>query len=90
MFLHLEMGYSHIHLNFALLLFSHRPTAPPALTLPSYLRQKRTAANTRNTKRPKVIPSWDRDIVCLPQCLSCRGNVKYPRGKYRARLGTLG
>ena len=53
------------------------------------MRHRRAAANTR-AKRPKIVQSWDRDIVCLPQCLSCRGTVKYPRGKYRARLGTLG
>lgn len=37
-----------------------------------------------------MVQSWDRDIVCLPQCLCIRGTAKYPRGKYRARLGTLG
>lgn len=71
-------------------LYSNRPAVPSALSLPSYLRQKRVAANTRGSKRPRVIQSWDRDIVCLPQCLGIRGTVKYPRGKYRARLGTLG
>lgn len=45
---------------------------------------------TFRAKRPKIISSWDRDIVCLPKCLCSRGTVKYPRGKYRARLGTLG
>ena len=48
------------------------------------------AANSRNAKRPKVIQSWDRDIVCLPKFLCIRGTVKYPRGKFRARLGRLG
>ena len=62
-------------------IYSSRPAAPSALSLPSYLRQKRVAANTRGSKRPKVIQSWDRDIVCLPQCLCIRGTVKYPRGK---------
>ena len=68
-------------------IYSNRPTA---LTLPSYLRQKRVSANTRSAKRPKVIQAWDRDIVCLPECLNNRGTVKYQRGKYRTRLGTLG
>ena len=62
---------------------------PPALNLPSYLRHKRAAASTR-AKRPRVVQSWDKDIICLPQYLGNRGAVKYPRGKYRARLGTLG
>lgn len=53
------------------------------------MRHKRAAANTR-AKKPRVSQSWDRDIICLPQCLCIRGAVKYPRGKYRARLGTLG
>ena len=28
--------------------------------------------------------------MCLPECLCVRGSIKYPRGKYRARLGNLG
>jgi hypothetical protein len=55
-----------------------------------FLQQKRMAANYRNAKRPKVIQLWDRDIICLPQFLCDHGVVKYPRGKYRARLGRLG
>ena len=48
------------------------------------------AANSRNAKRPKVIQSWDRDIVCLLKFLCIRGTVKYPRGKFQARLERLG
>ena len=62
---------------------------PSVLNLPSYLRHNRAAASTW-TKRPRVVQSWDKDIICLPQYLGNRGAVKYPRGKYCARLGTLG
>ena len=64
-----------------------RPNA--ALALPSIFRQRQRAASNKS-KRPKVVQTWDRDIVCLPECLCIRGSIKYPRGKYRARLGNLG
>ena len=69
------------------ILYRRRPNA--ALALPSIFRQRQRAASNKS-KRPKVVQTWDRDIVCLPECLCIRGSIKYPRGKYRARLGNLG
>jgi hypothetical protein len=44
-------------------------------------------------KKAKVVKTWDRDIVCIPESRrNARqgGNLMYPRGKYRAFLGSCG
>ena len=43
-----------------------------------------------SAKKPKNVQSWDRDIICLPQECYNSHHVNYPRGKYRARLGSNG
>ena len=42
------------------------------------------------SKRPKAVQCWDRDIVCLPQDCSSDDHLPYPRGKFRAKLGMSG
>ena len=70
-------------------IYRRRPNA--ALALPSIFRRRQQNATSQNkSKRPKVVQTWDRDIVCLPECLLIRGSIKYPRSKYRARMGNLG
>ena len=61
-----------------------------ALALPSIFRQSQQCASSNKNMCPKVVQTWDRDIVCLPECLCIHGSTKYPRGKYRARSGNLG
>ena len=71
----------HVHAH----LFSRGPLA---LNLPSYLYHKRAAASTR-AKRPWIVNLGTRtSLAYLGRYLGNRGAVKYPRGKYRARLGT--
>ena len=44
-------------------LYRRRPNA--ALALPSIFRQRQRAASNKS-KHPKVVQTWDRDIVCVP------------------------
>lgn len=47
----------------------------------------------KQPKRNKVVKTWDRDILCLPQSVrnkSKGGNLSYPRGKYRSTLANYG
>lgn len=60
-----------------------------ALVIPSIFRQRQQHASNMTNKCPNLVQTWDRDIVCLLECLSIRGSIKYPRGKYWARLGNL-
>ena len=57
--------------------------------LPSFLKRKGIVGG-RERKKPKVVVSWDRDIICLPLRVK-RGEVvkvlSYPRKAYRAQLG---
>ena len=59
--------------------------------LPSYLRRRGIKENPK--KKPKIIKTWDRDIVCIPQSRRNKtkgGNFMYPRSKYRADLASWG
>lgn len=57
--------------------------------LPSYLKRKGDERRNENrTKRPKSVQCWDRDIICLP--LESGTHFGFPRGKYRAWLGSCG
>ena len=59
--------------------------------LPSYLRRRGVKETPR--KKAKVVKTWDRDIVCMPQSRRNKikgGNFMYPRGKYRAYLARSG
>ena len=61
-----------------------------SIILPSYLKRRRLEKVEDNVKKPCRITTWDRDIVCLPNCCN-RGNyICFPRGKYRASLGQAG
>ena len=63
--------YSHYSaFNRSVIFFIICSVQPSALLLPSFLRQKRMACNAHNAKRPKMIQSWDRDIVCHSVCVS--------------------
>ena len=59
--------------------------------LPSYLKRQRShgVVNTSKLKKPKVIKTWDRDILCIPKGTT-RSGITYPRGKYRAYLASAG
>ena len=63
--------------------------------LPSYLQQQRShgAVNITKLKKPKVIKTWDRDILSIPKGTTRSGvgsGITYPRGKYRAYLASAG
>ena len=68
-------------------------TCRPINILPSYLRRSNPHHAENPKKKPKTLKTWDRDIVCIPQSRRNKtkgGNLMYPRGKYRAYLGSLG
>ena len=71
---------------------SFRPRRPPSVLLPSYLKRKRLSTSNPTSKRPKTVQFWDRGIVCIPQPSSGSKSLHlaYPRGKSRAKLGSLG
>ena len=54
--------------------------------LPLYM--KRNSSFHRSVKSVNV-HVWNRDIVCLP-CNNSSSSIPYPRGKYRAELGSMG
>ena len=60
--------------------------------MPSYLKRKKLPTGNYTSKRPKTVQFWDRDIICIPQPSSRFKSldVPYPRGKSRAKLGSLG
>ena len=60
--------------------------------LSSYLKRKgfEVKSADNRSKRPKVVQSWDRDIICLPQEPDLSTQMPFPRGKYRASLGMRG
>ena len=60
--------------------------------LPSYLKRKRKEESSGHctSKRPKPVQIWDRDIVCLPSSHGPIGNIAFPRGKFRTKLGEKG
>ena len=61
--------------------------------LPSYLRRKGGVASGKNPKKAKTVKTWDRDVFCIPESVrnkSAGGNIRYPRGKYRAELARCG
>lgn len=61
--------------------------------LPSYMCRKGVGGNNVKPKKPKVVKTWDRDIICIPQSRKNKaegGNYIHPRGKYRAHLASSG
>ena len=65
--------------------------------LPSFLRRRSVsdlnASASRGTKKPKVVKSWDRDVICLPLTVQNKQqghNMAFPRGRYRASLAQYG
>lgn len=61
--------------------------------LPSFLKRHMKHGDSRKGKqKPKVVKTWDRDILCIPKDMSRvdGGNVSYPRGRYRAYLASNG
>ena len=62
------------------------------MILPSYLKRKRKEESSGHcaSKRPKPVQVWDRDIVCLPSSHGSVGNIPFPRGKFRTKLGEKG
>ena len=71
--------------------FLYRSRPSSCVVLPSFLKRKREQFDLpkKSSKRPKATLSWDRDIICLPPKSSSE-DICYPRGKYRAWLGTQG
>ncbi len=64
------------------------------MILPSFLRRRSGSdVGARSTKKPKVVKTWDRDIICLPQSVQNNQqghNLAFPRGRYRASLAKFG
>ena len=72
-------------------LYYSNPSA--AHILPSFLKRRGIKNNgTSKTKKPKVIKTWDRDILCIPKPSNQSSNsgIRYPRGRYRAYLASCG
>ena len=69
--------------------------AKAAVLLQSYLKQQRShgVVNTSILKKPKVIKTWDRDILCIPKGTTRTGvgsNIAYPRGSIEHIWPVLG
>ena len=60
-----------------------------SVVLPSFLK-RRSVNQKESRKKSKQFQSWDRDIICLPKDCGSLSNIPYPRGKYRAKLGSNG
>ena len=60
--------------------------------LPSFLKRRGIKSNNGSgkTKKPKVIKTWDRDILCIPKPSNQCSGIRYPRGRYRAYLASSG
>lgn len=78
--------------TYVLMFYSFRLRRSPSVLLPSYLKRKKLSTNNPTSKRPKTVQFWDRDIICIPQPSSESKSLHlaYPRGKSRAKLGSLG
>ena len=58
--------------------------------LPSFLKRKGFSKQSV-AKRPKVVKTWDRDVLCIPKNDMIDSSLlSYPRGKCRAKLATYG
>ena len=58
--------------------------------LPFFLKRKGFSKQSV-AKRPKVVKTWDRDVLCIPKNdMTNSSSLSYPRGKYRAKLATYG
>jgi len=64
--------------------------------LPSYLRRRErneqgTRRQQQKNKKPKVVKTWDRDILCIPKGgRRTGGGISFPRGRFRAYLARSG
>ena len=60
--------------------------------LPSFLRRHgRNDRGHPRSKKPKVVKTWDRDILCiLNGGRRSGGGISFPRGRYRAYLAKSG
>ena len=59
--------------------------------LPSFLKRRVKSGDTKKDKKPKVVKTWDRDVLCIPKSDShASGKIKYPRRAYRAYLASHG